>query len=101
MTRVFVQGHTTSVTILLDDLNGVECAMATPSAENLDSSKPLAASDVIKCVGWKRFIGQDGKMEQKKVTGREMDKAYVKGASLACDERVRKILAHTQDLEDT
>ena len=42
-------------------------------------------------------------MEQKKVAGSGMDKAYVrhsvKGSSLACEERVRKILAHTQDLE--
>ena len=35
---------------LLNDLNGVECAMATPSAENLDPLGPLANSDVIKCV---------------------------------------------------
>ena len=50
---MFVKGHTTSVTsvtILLNDLNGVECAMATPGEENLDLSLPLAASDVIKCV---------------------------------------------------
>ena len=44
-------------------------------------------------------------MEQKKVAGSGMDKAYVrpsvKGSSLAYDERVRKMLAHTQDLEDT
>ena len=38
----------TSVTILLNDLNGAECTMATPSAENLDPSGPSAASDVIK-----------------------------------------------------
>ena len=35
---------------LLNDLNGVECAMATPSVENIDPSGPSAASDVIKCV---------------------------------------------------
>ena len=29
-------------------LNGVECAMATPSVENIDPSGPSAASDVIK-----------------------------------------------------
>ena len=55
--------------------------------------------------GWKRFVGRDGGMELKNVAGSGMDKAYVrpsvKGSSLACDERVRKILAHTQDLEDT
>ena len=30
--RAFVKGHT----VLSNDLNGVECPMATPSAENLD-----------------------------------------------------------------
>ena len=30
-------------------LNAVECAMATPSAENLDPSGPSAGSDEIKC----------------------------------------------------
>ena len=54
---VFVRGHITSVTILL---NGVECAMATPSAENLDSSEPSAASDVIKCVVLFRERGTRG-----------------------------------------
>ena len=39
-----------SITALLNDLNGAECAMATPSEENLDRSGPSAASDVIKCV---------------------------------------------------
>ena len=37
--RVFVKGHTTSVTILLNDLNGVECAMVNVSRKilmNLD-----------------------------------------------------------------
>ena len=50
LAHVFVKGHTTSVTILLNDLNDVECAMATPSAENIDPSGPSAASDEIKCV---------------------------------------------------
>lgn len=50
LARVFVKGHTTLVTILLNDLNDVECAMATPSAENIDPSGPSAASDEIKCV---------------------------------------------------
>ena len=50
MARVFVKGHTTLVTILLNALNGVECAMATPLAETLDLSGPSAASDVITCV---------------------------------------------------
>ena len=47
---MFVKGHTILVTILLNDLNGVECVMATLSAENVDPSGPLAVSDVIKCV---------------------------------------------------
>ena len=34
----------------MNELNGVEYAMATPWTENLDPSGPLAASDVIKCV---------------------------------------------------
>ena len=55
--RAFVKGHITSVTILL---NGVECAMATPSAENLNSSGPSAASDVIKCVVLFRERGTRG-----------------------------------------
>ena len=49
LARVFVKGRTTSVAILLNDLNGVECAMATPSAENVDPSGPSAALDEIKC----------------------------------------------------
>ena len=47
---VFVKGHTILVTILLNNLNGVECVIATPSAENVDTSGPSAASDVIKRV---------------------------------------------------
>ena len=42
LAHLFVKGHTTSVTILLNDLNGVECVMATPSAENVDPSGPSA-----------------------------------------------------------
>ena len=42
--RVFVKGHTTSVTILLNDLNGVECVMANVSRKilmNLDMMLPI------------------------------------------------------------
>ena len=60
MACVFVKGHLTSVTILLKDLKGVECAMATPSAENLDSSGTSAVSDVIKCVALFRKRGTRG-----------------------------------------
>ena len=42
LAHLFVKGHTTSVTILLNDLNSVECVMAMPSAENVDPSGPSA-----------------------------------------------------------
>ena len=63
---MFVKGHITSATILLNDVKGVECVMTTPSAENLDSSGPSAASDVIKCVVLFRERGTRGNNFNKK-----------------------------------
>ncbi|KAK2558123.1 hypothetical protein P5673_019704 [Acropora cervicornis] len=52
LARVCVKGHTTSATVPLNDLNGVECELAMLSAENLDTLEPssASASGVIKCV---------------------------------------------------
>ena len=38
------------MTILWNDLNGLECVIATSSPESLDLSGPSAASDEIKCI---------------------------------------------------
>ena len=68
----------------------INCMLPSTSRRDRDGNASLAGM-----AGWSK----------KKVAGSGMDKAYVrpsvKGSSLACDERVRKILAHTQDLEDT